>query len=201
MRVIAGRYKGRNLLAPRGRGTRPILDRVKAALFDVLGVRLAQPGALPPADVLDLFAGSGSLGIEALSRGAASCVFVETDRAALGCLRRNLASLGIGPTARVFMDPVEVARAAPPPPHGFDLIFLDPPYALSEDMSPRSLMQRAVARLGTTIPAGPDALLVWRHAESCRLPDSFPSGWASCERRTWGTMAISFFQRSQEGHP
>ncbi|HEY1357567.1 MAG TPA: 16S rRNA (guanine(966)-N(2))-methyltransferase RsmD [Thermoleophilaceae bacterium] len=117
MRVVAGAFKGRRLQAPRGGGTRPTADRVREALFsmlgDVSGVR-----------VLDLYAGSGALGIEALSRGAASAVFVERAPAALVALRRNLAAVGVEAEVRRqdALRFLEAARAT------FDLVFLDPPY-------------------------------------------------------------------------
>jgi 16S rRNA (guanine966-N2)-methyltransferase len=95
MRVVAGQFRGRRLQAPPGETTRPILDRAKVALFDWLGAQLSQPGDLPPIHVLDMFCGAGSLGIEALSRGVASCTFVEKDKEALQSLRMNLAQLGI----------------------------------------------------------------------------------------------------------
>lgn len=134
MRVIAGRFGGRRLAAPHGSGTRPTADRVKEALFSMLG----------PVDgliVLDLFAGTGALGIEALSRGAAKAVFVERDRAALAALRSNLAALGLGQqidAAQVrpldaFMALDQAADAG----ETYDLIFLDPPYAKADAWRPK----------------------------------------------------------------
>jgi 16S rRNA (guanine966-N2)-methyltransferase len=198
MRVIAGCFRGRALQTPTGRSTRPILDRVKAALFDWLGARLAQPGSLPPIHVLDLFAGGGSLGIEALSRGADTCLLVETDRAALKCLRGNIAALKLESRTRVVAQPAETARLEAPPSGSFDLIFLDPPYPLSRDLSPASVVPRLVSRLGDDIPAAADALLIWRHEVAARIPQTLPSGWKSVEQRTWGTMAITMFRRVQE---
>lgn len=122
MRVIAGRAKGRTLVAPRGLGTRPLTDRAREALFSSLGEVVAG------ARVLDLYAGSGALGIEALSRGAAHVTFVERGRAALGALRRNLGAVGFeaevvaGDVARFLRD-AENGR--------YQLAFVDPPYALS----------------------------------------------------------------------
>src|SRR3954463_12948610 len=91
MRIIAGRWRGRPLLAPTGQATRPTADRAREALFSMLASRL---GSFEGLRVADLFAGSGALGLEALSRGAAHCTFVETDRAALDAIRRNIAALG-----------------------------------------------------------------------------------------------------------
>jgi 16S rRNA (guanine966-N2)-methyltransferase len=119
MRVIAGELGGRRLRSPRGQGTRPTSERAREALFSMLvelsGLR-----------VLDLFAGSGALGIEALSRGAAAATFVERSPQALAALRANVAALGLGERARVVDGD---ALAALRLPGKYDLIFLDPPYA------------------------------------------------------------------------
>ena len=117
MRVVAGVFKGRRLAAPRGTRTRPTADRVREALFSILG-------DVGGARVLDLYAGSGALGIEALSRGAGSAVFVERDAKAVAAIERNLAAVGIEET--VVRQDVErfLARAD----GAFDLVFCDPPY-------------------------------------------------------------------------
>jgi len=117
VRVVAGEFKGRRLYAPRGAGTRPTADRVREALFSMLG-------DVSGARVLDLYAGSGALGIEALSRGAESAVFVERDHAALAALRRNLEATG----ARAEVRRQDVARFLARPGGTFDLVFCDPPY-------------------------------------------------------------------------
>lgn len=199
MRVIAGLYRGRRLITPEGGRTRPILDRVKVGVFDWLGSRLALPGTLPPLQVLDIYCGAGSLGIEALSRGAAGCVFVDTDRPALACLKRNIEALGIGREARVLAFPAESLQLKPPAGGGFGLIFLDPPYVLNENLSPGSVLFRLLDRLGGFIAAAPGALLVWRHPDSCEIPDALTDGWVSSERRTWHRMAVTLFEyRPQE---
>ena len=117
MRIVAGEYGGRRLHAPRGTRTRPTADRVREALFSMLG-------DVSGARVLDLYAGSGALGIEALSRGAAEAVFVERDPRAVAAIRRNLDALGLADTV-VRQDALRfVARAE----GTFDLVFCDPPY-------------------------------------------------------------------------
>lgn len=189
------------MAAPPGRGTRPILDRVKVALFDWLGARLAQPGHLPPLAVLDIFSGGGSLGIEALSRGAATCVFIESDKAALECLRSNIEKLSLRERTRVLPEPAEQAEPRPLSADAFGLVFLDPPYRLSEEMSPPSVMGRLLQRLGATIPVAPDALAYWRHDAALALPSELPGGWASMDRRGWGTMAITVLMRSSPDQP
>ncbi len=121
MRVIAGQYRGRPLVAPKGDTTRPTADRTREALFSMLTSRL---GSFEGLRVLDLFAGSGALGLEALSRGAATCTFVEQDGAALDALRTNIAKLGItGADVRA-----QSVMALGPAPAPYDLILLDPPY-------------------------------------------------------------------------
>jgi 16S rRNA (guanine966-N2)-methyltransferase len=117
VRVVAGEFKGRRLHAPRGAGTRPTADRVREALFSILG-------DVSGARVLDLYAGSGALGIEALSRGAESAVFVERDRRALAALRRNLNAVGADAEVRSE----DALRFILHPEGVFDLVFCDPPY-------------------------------------------------------------------------
>jgi 16S rRNA (guanine966-N2)-methyltransferase len=124
MRVIAGRYGGRRLQAPAGVATRPTSDRVREALFSVLGARVEE------ARVLDLFAGSGALGIEALSRGAAEATFVETAPAALRAVRANLAVLGVQAQVR-RAGALRFLGAASRDARQYDLVFLDPPYRLA----------------------------------------------------------------------
>jgi 16S rRNA (guanine966-N2)-methyltransferase len=120
VRVIAGELRGRRLVAPAGTSTRPTSDRVREATFNALTSLDVLDGSV----VLDGFAGSGALGIEALSRGAAHCTFVERDRAALEALRTNLRRCGIGPD-RAIVVAGDVARAS----GSWDLALLDPPYA------------------------------------------------------------------------
>ena len=129
MRVIAGTLGGRRLRAPRGSATRPTSDRVREALFSLLG-------EVSGARVLDLFAGTGALGIEALSRGARSAVFVERDARALRALRANLASLELGgDRAEVRQAQVPAAlRSARERAETYDLVFIDPPYSRASDL-------------------------------------------------------------------
>lgn len=122
MRIIAGEWRGRKLAAPKGEATRPTADRARETLFAMLTSRL---GDFEGLQVADLFAGSGALGLEALSRGAASCLFVEQDRAAVDVIRANIAALGAGAKTRVEAGSVMQLRAATKP---LDLILADPPY-------------------------------------------------------------------------
>ncbi|MBA4043594.1 MAG: 16S rRNA (guanine(966)-N(2))-methyltransferase RsmD [Erythrobacter sp.] len=122
MRIIAGQWRGRKLVAPKGEATRPTADRMRETLFSMLTSRLVDFEGLA---VADLFAGSGALGLEALSRGAATCLFVEQDRAALDAIRTNIATVGAQASARVESGSATQLRAAPQP---LDLILVDPPY-------------------------------------------------------------------------
>jgi 16S rRNA (guanine966-N2)-methyltransferase len=129
MRVIAGTYGGRTLKAPRGANTRPTSDRVREALFSILGTRTQQ------ARVLDLFAGSGALGLEALSRGAETVTFVDDDRAAIQVIKANLVALETDAQVRQT-DALRFLGAASADGAQYDLIFLDPPYRLAERLAP-----------------------------------------------------------------
>jgi 16S rRNA (guanine966-N2)-methyltransferase len=125
VRVVAGEFKGRRLYAPRGTRTRPTADRVREALFSMLG-------DVSGARVLDLYAGSGALGIEALSRGAESVVFVEREQQALAVLRRNLEAVGADADVRRQ----DVLRFLTRPEGTFDLVFCDPPYDVAPAVAP-----------------------------------------------------------------
>lgn len=155
MRVIAGTARGVPLRAPKDRATRPITDRVKETLFAILGERV------PDARVLDLYAGSGAIGIEALSRGAASVVFIEHGRAALESLRANLASTRTSDGARVHAADVE-AYLRTPADGPFDLAVLDPPYDASAIVTP---LRAVVPHLA------PGAVVVVKHFWRTEVPD------------------------------
>lgn len=133
MRIIAGAWRGRPLEAPQGMQTRPTSDRAREGLFSMLASRI---GTFEGLRVADLFAGSGALGFEALSRGAAHCLFVDRDRAAVAAIRQNAERLGAGERAEVRQQGAEHAGA---PERPCDLIFLDPPY--SEPVS-EAVLQR-----------------------------------------------------------
>jgi 16S rRNA (guanine966-N2)-methyltransferase len=130
VRVVAGEFGGRRLVVPRGAATRPTSDRVREALFAVLGERVAG------ARVLDLFAGSGALGIEALSRGAARATFVDRSHAAVAAVRANLDTLAITAAGVHRLDALRFLRTAAAGRRQYDLILLDPPYALAPRLGP-----------------------------------------------------------------
>ena len=174
MRVIAGRYGGRRLQAPPGTGTRPTSDRVREALFSILGARVAG------ARVLDLFAGSGALGLEALSRGAEAVTFVERAPAALRALRANLEALGAD--AEVARgDASKWLRAASAGARQYDLVFLDPPYRQAEALG---------AELSELLPAvlGRDALVVAESDRRTPLELTIPT----IDERRYGDTLIRF---------
>lgn len=126
MRIIAGDYRGRTIVAPKGSGTRPTTDRVRESLMSSLA---SLRGGFEGATVLDAFAGSGALGLEAISRGASSALFVERDRAALQALEANVSKLALG-RDRALVRRSDVMKNPPVRfPRPFDLVFLDPPYA------------------------------------------------------------------------
>lgn len=142
MRIIAGEWRGRSLVAPKGQATRPTADRTREALFSMLVSRV---GSFEGLAVADLFAGSGALGLEALSRGAASCLFVEQDRAAIDALRKNIETLkASGADIRQTS-----ALSLGPAPKPLDLILMDPPYGTGA--GPVALDK--LGRLGWTGPA------------------------------------------------
>jgi 16S rRNA (guanine966-N2)-methyltransferase len=133
VRVVAGRFGGRTLVAPRGRSTRPTSDRVREALFSILGA-----DSVEDARVLDLFAGSGALAIEALSRGASNATLVDSSAAAVASIRRNLSAVGAEAEVR-RQDAVAYLSQASRDARQYDLVFLDPPYrhasALGRELS------------------------------------------------------------------
>ncbi len=138
MRVIAGKWRGRTIVAPKGEDTRPTADRTREALFSMLTSRV---GSFEGLAVADLFAGSGALGIEALSRGAASCLFVEQDRLAVDALKGNLAKLDVRADVRAGS-----VMALGPAPAALDVIMMDPPYGTGAGL----VALDKLARLGWT---------------------------------------------------
>jgi 16S rRNA (guanine966-N2)-methyltransferase len=169
LRVIAGSAGGRKLVAPKG-GARPTTDRVKEALFSMLG-----PARLQEATVLDLYAGSGALAIEALSRGASRAVLVDHDRAAEAAVTANLATTGFDGVARFRRSTVSAFVAGPATDAPFDVVFLDPPYDLSsEDVS------GVLAALAAGNVVAPDGTVVVE----------LPAGWGIEKDRAYGDTLL-----------
>ena len=190
MRIAAGRHKGLRLAVPRGGAVRPTGERARQALFNILDHAY---GALRGARVLDAFAGSGALGLEALSRGAASLVAFDSDRAAAACARRNLAAAGESDHALILAADV----LAPPPAGRFPgfapcaLAFLDPPYG-------RGLIAPALLALAGRGWLAPGALVVAERER--REAFAAPPGFAPLEERLYGKARLIFLRaRGAEG--
>ena len=182
LRIVAGRHRGRRLLAPSGETTRPTAERVRQALFDMLWhAPWAGRDVLDGARVLDAFAGTGALGLEALSRGAAHATFIEPDRAALAALRRNIATLGEEDRARVMAGDATRPPVATAP---CGLLLLDPPYG--KDLVPRAL---AALQAGGWI--APGALVV---AEVAKADALDAPGFEELAERAHGAARLVFLR-------
>ena len=176
MRIIAGAWRGRPLLAPAGMATRPTSDRAREALFSMLQSRL---GSFEGLEVADLFAGTGALGLEALSRGAARCTFVEHDRQAVETLRRNIDKLGARDRSEVRA--IDATRMAGGPYH---LVFLDPPYD-------SGLGRPAVENLIAAGALAPGALV---SIETARTAEVALPGLAVEAERTYGKAKLTLLR-------
>jgi 16S rRNA (guanine966-N2)-methyltransferase len=176
VRVVAGELRGRKIDAPPGRDTRPTTDKVREALFNALG----SLDLVRDAVVVDLFAGSGALGIEALSRGAAEVIFVERDRTALQTLRSNLATLGLEGRSRVVQGDVLATVSRFPA----DLVLADPPYDFEgwPELLAAVDAPFVVAEAGRSLELGPD-------------------GWAVVRSKRYGRTWVTFFERIIPGDP
>ncbi len=186
MRIVAGAHRGRRLRAPDA-GTRPTADRVREAVFNILAHGVA--GAeIDGAAVLDVFAGSGALGLEALSRGAAHATFMDDDRAALACVRANVKALGVAPHATLL--DADATRPPPPPLAArapCALIFLDPPYG-------SGLAAPALAALADKGWIAGGAVCV---AEVAAREDlAAPAGFEVLDERTYGAARVVFLRRA-----
>ena len=178
MRIIAGTWRGRPLVAPKGDATRPTADRTREALFSMLVSRI---GSFEGLTVADLFAGSGALGLEALSRGAASCVFVEQDKAAIAALRANVAKLGAAADIRA-----QSVLALGPASAPLDLVMMDPPYGTGAG----AVALDKLTRLGWIGPA------TWVSIETARDEAVTVSGFAVDADKIYGKARITLLQRA-----
>ncbi len=187
MRIIGGTLKGRTLRTPDGQGTRPTSDRARESLFNILAHAEWAP-ALEGARVIDAFAGSGSLGFEAISRGAAFCLFVETEAAARGCIRDNVEAFQLFGNTRIHR---RSATDLGPKPAGvgapFNLAFLDPPYRMG-------LIPLALDQLVTGQWLEPDALVVAETGSD--EPELSARGWEIIDSRVYGAARVSFLRRA-----
>jgi 16S rRNA (guanine966-N2)-methyltransferase len=185
MRIVAGTFRGRPLVAPKGHFTRPTADRARQAIFNVLEHAPWSPG-LQGARVIDLFAGSGAMGIEAMSRGAGFCLFVERAEPARAAIRANLASLGLEARARLDRrDAAALPARTAADGAEYDLAFLDPPYG-------EALGEAALVRLadGCWLARGAVAVLE-RGADD---PAVVPDGFELLDDRRWGAARVSFLR-------
>jgi 16S rRNA (guanine966-N2)-methyltransferase len=187
MRIVAGTFRGRRLVAPKGQSTRPTADRARQALFNVLEHAPWSAG-LADLRVIDLFAGSGALGLEAISRGAAFCVFVEQAAAARAAISENATTLGVADRIRIEgVDATTLRRRAATHGAPFDLAFLDPPYG-------KGLGEAALERLaaGGWLAEGAIAVL----ERGAGDPAPAPGGYAPLDERVWGAARVSFLRAS-----
>jgi 16S rRNA (guanine966-N2)-methyltransferase len=184
MRIVGGRLRGRSLVGPRSDAIRPTSDRLRETIFNILAHAYDDP--VEGARVLDLFAGTGAMGIEALSRGAAFALFVDDGAQARGIIRENVDALGLGGSTRLFRrDATRLGEAGPIPP--FSLVFCDPPYG--RDLAPRAL--------GSCVEGGwlaHDALVVVEEAHG--HPVALPEGLTQIERRDYGETCLLFARYS-----
>jgi 16S rRNA (guanine966-N2)-methyltransferase len=183
MRIIAGAYRGRKLLPPEGDVTRPITDRVKQSLFDILAP------VIDGARVYDCFAGTGSMGLECLSRGAAHVTFFEADRSALERLKKNVATLGVADRSTVAAGDLFRWFEGARPDFKADLVFLDPPYRF---VTERPADVRHLAGRIADSHLSPDGIIVFRHdaRDALELPP-----FVCADRRVYGGMVLEFLRR------
>ena len=180
MRIVGGRFRGRALAGPRSDAIRPTSDRLRETIFNVLAHAYDDP--VEGARVLDLFAGTGAMGLEALSRGASFALFVDDGAQARGLIRENVEALGVGGMTRLFrrdatrMGPIGAIEA-------FSLVFCDPPYG--RDLAPRAL---AACRGGGWLQPG--ALVVVEEAQGVAV--ALPDGFVELKRRDYGETAVVF---------
>jgi 16S rRNA (guanine966-N2)-methyltransferase len=184
MRIVGGRLRGRALAAPKSPAIRPTADRLREALFNILVHAYGDP--VTDARVLDLFAGTGALGLEALSRGAGFALLVDDAADARALMRDNVATLGLGGTARIFRrDATALGEVRPLEPFG--LVFLDPPYG-------QGLAQRALASAQAGKWLVPDALIVVEEAADAGFAP--PVGFEELERRRYDDTELIFLRGS-----
>jgi 16S rRNA (guanine966-N2)-methyltransferase len=180
MRIVGGRLRGRTLAGPKSSAIRPTSDRLRETLFNILAHAYADP--VSEARVLDLFAGTGALGLEALSRGAAFVLFMDNGAEARALVRQNVEALGLGGTSRVFRrDATRLGAAHPLEP--FSLVFLDPPYG-------RGLAERALLSANAGRWLSPNALVVVEEATDAGF--TAPEGFEEVERRGYDDTELTF---------
>ncbi len=200
MRIVSGRFRRYNLLAPKGLNTRPMPDRVREAVCETLGSHWGTVGKLPPVGVLDLFAGSGAVGLEALSRGAAGCCFVERAGVALKALRTNVSSVLADRQAEM----AQVLQADAFRPGSWmhlvarvpvDLVMVDPPYAASRDASATGSVGRLLQGLADGALLADEAVVVLRHEARVEYDRCPCGGFETMNVRRYGGMKVTYLAR------
>jgi 16S rRNA (guanine966-N2)-methyltransferase len=184
MRIIAGKFRGRQLLSPSDAAIRPTADRVRESIFNILGSRIGP--SFDGLRVLDLFAGTGAMGLEALSRGAAQVVFVDTGAESRGLIRDHIEAFGAGGIAKLLRrDATALGPSGTLGP--FDLVFLDPPYG-------HRLGEKALASLVASNWLAPQAILVLEESADAAL--ELPEGFLLDDRRQYGAAAVHIISRT-----
>ncbi len=191
MRIIAGQWRSRQILWPAVTTTRPMPDRIRQAVFDRLGVYYDLPGSLPPLRVADVFAGSGSMGLEALSRGVASCCFFETERDVIKILQQNIDTLDAASLTTIERRDAWSAVLSHSAMEPFDLFFFDPPYAQSQDLTHTG----QVCTCLQAIPPHPtNNQLVVLHVKKGTAIEVFDT-WHIYDQRNYGTHVMLMLER------
>lgn len=195
MQIVSGKYRHRKLESSPGETTRPITARVKVALFDRLEPQLQD------ARVADIFSGTGTIGLEALSRGARSVVFFETDRVAFELLRKNVDSLGAGNETICWR--ADASKCSFRPRGGeeflpFDVLFFDPPYRYAGKIQPGNMLYRSLERLARPGITAPEALLVFRCEQDTKL--TLPPVWRPDQLLHYSSMEVHLY-RKEAGEP
>ena len=182
MRIVGGRLGGRTLAAPKSQAVRPTSDRLRESLFNILAHGYGDP--IAGARVLDLFAGTGALGLEAMSRGAAFALLIDDGTEARALIRQNVEALGLGGVTRVFRrDATRLGAVHPNEPFG--LVFLDPPYR-------KGLAEKSLASLRDGAWLAPEALVIVEEAADAGL--AAPQGYAEIERRCYDDTEFTFLR-------
>lgn len=189
MRIVSGKFRGKILSAPTGDTTRPTSDRARQAIFNILEhAEWSRP--LAEARILDLFSGSGALGFEALSRGAAFCLFVETDDQARGAIRENIDAMGLFGHTRIHRrDATDLGPRPASTGGAFDLVFLDPPYR-------KGLGEKAMIEMIKGNWLTPGAIAMFERASD--EVDPVVEGWALLDSRDYGAARVLFYRLSEQ---
>jgi len=187
VRIVSGHLRGRNIATPSGRGTRPTSDQTRESIFNILE-HAEWATSLNGAHVMDIFAGSGALGLEAISRGAEFCVFVETEPKARAAIRDNISKMGLDDNARLHRYDARKLKLAPAnAPSPFSHVFMDPPYN-------KGLWRPVLSRLLQHNYLTPDGVVI---LEESREAEIDPRHWDILADKTWGAARVLFLQPKQ----